>query len=77
MLDMTLAELQAKQKQTLERLIEDAGSPTHLAKMLNIHPMRLRGWIDRGRVSKAGARLVAEHPSLGEHYKAEDLRPDL
>jgi len=77
MFELTLDEVHELQKSALDRLVQDAGSPSHLARMLNIHLMTVKGWIERGRVSKDGATLVETHPTLGEHHKAKDLRPDL
>jgi len=76
-MELTLEQLEKHKKEILEQLIEDAGSVTHLARMLNINPMTPRGWVERNSISKAGAKLVADHPTLGEYYKAIDLRPDL
>ena len=77
MLTLTLTQVQEQQEQQLESLVEAAGSPAHLAKMLNIHSMTVRGWIARKRISKEGATLVESHPSLGEYYTASLLRPDV
>ena len=76
-MDLTLEQLNAHKKEALERLIEDAGSVNHLARMLNIHLMTVRGWVGRNAISKQGATLVEDHPTLGEYYKAIDLRPDM
>ena len=77
MLELTLKELETVQKEQLSKLLDDAGGINHLAKMLNQHYMTVKGWDERGRISKDGAKLVEDHPSLGEYHKAKDLRPDL
>ena len=74
---LTKNEIYIMQKQKLEKLVEHAGGVKHLAFMLNIVTPTVNSWIDRGRISKAGAKLVEDHPSLGEYFKAIDLRPDL
>lgn len=77
MLELTLTELENVQKQKLTELLEQVGGVNHLSKMLNIGYMNVKGWEDRGRISRTGAMLVEGHGSLGEHWKAIDLRPDL
>lgn len=77
MLELTLKELEVVHREQLDKLVGDAGSGLHLAKMLNINSMVVKGWTDRGRISKQGAKLVESHPTLGEHHKAIALRPDL
>lgn len=77
MLKYTLNELTEKQADSLEELVNFAGSPSHLAKMLNKDFMVVKGWLHRRRISKQGAILVEKHPTLGKRFKAIDLRPDL
>ena len=76
-LQLTLDELAKVQQDELEKLIEQVGGMNHLSKMLNVSYMVVKGWNDRGRISKGGAKLVEEHGSLGEYFKAKTLRPDL
>lgn len=76
-MNLTLDELQQAHKEQLDKLIAEAGGVNHLSKMLNLPYTTVKGWEDRGRISKSGASMVEEHGSLGEHYKAKDLRPDL
>lgn len=77
MLELTLEELNKVQKEALDKLVSDVGGVNHLSKMLNVHYTTIKGWIDRGRISKEGARAVEAHPRLGRSFKAIDLRPDL
>jgi len=75
--NLTLDELKKAHKEQLDTLIDEAGGVNHLSKMLNLHYTTVKGWQERGRISKEGASLVEAHGSLGEHYKAIELRPDL
>ena len=77
MLQLKLEELLQVEKEQLERLVDDVGGISHLSKMLNVHYTTVQGWVERGRISKKGAKMVEDHMSLGEHYKAIELRPDL
>lgn len=77
MLTLTLEELIKVQKEQLDDLLGEAGGVNHLAKMLNLHYTTVKGWEGRGRISKDGAQMVGKHKTLGKHYKAKDLRPDL
>lgn len=77
MLIHTLEQLNKLHRDALESLVDTAGTHTHLAKMLGIDAMTTKGWLNRGRISKAGAKLVESHPTLGKQFKAVDLRPDL
>jgi len=77
MLKYTKRQLQSKQKRELGYLLSQAGTAAHLARMLNVSSMCVQGWINRGRISKAGAKLVESHVELGKYHKAKDLRPDL
>ena len=54
-----------------------AGSRVHLAKMLGISVNTIMGWSERGAVSKKGAKVVANHPTLGSEFPLERLRPDM
>ena len=77
MLEFTLKELEILQQQQLTKLLEHTGGTMHLSKMLDVSYMMVRGWTNRGRISKEGARQVEEHKTLGKIFKAIDLRPDL
>lgn len=74
---LTLNEIKELQEQKLKELVEHAGTLKHLAFMLETPLPTVCGWVERGRISKSGARLVESHNSLGELFKAEELRPDL
>lgn len=77
MLKHTKEELERLHKERLEELVTVATSYHYLAKMLGQPSSTVQGWVTRGRISKAGAKLVEEHPSLKERFNAKYLRPDL
>lgn len=77
MFELTLDEMERAQTDALDELVAAAGSDVHLGRMLGLSTMTVRGWVVRGRVSKRGAVLVAQHPIFSKQFKAEDLRPDL
>ncbi len=77
MLKHTLEELNIVQKEQLTKLLEHTGGANHLSKMLGVLYMTVRGWEERGRISKKGAKQVGGHKTLGGLFKAIDLRPDL
>lgn len=77
MLLYTQEQLAAEHKKQLTALINKAGSYTFLAAMLDFPITTVQGWVSRGRISKAGAKAVEQHPVLGQHFKAVDLRPEL
>lgn len=77
MFQMTLKELVKAQAKAFKLLIDEAGSVSHLALMLNVPLSNVQGWAHRGRISKTGAELVEKHAVLGEKFKAGTLRPEL
>lgn len=74
---MTLEQLTTAQRVAIMKLIETAGSISHLARMLGVKAATVQGWSDRGRISKSGAKLVAKHPELRSKFHEYDLRPEL
>ncbi len=68
-------ELKQAQSAALAALIKEAGYPSYLAKMLDIPVSTVHNWCRRGRVSRAGARLVENCEQLP--FTAKTLRPDL
>lgn len=73
---MNIAKLiKQQQKQSLDELIEWAGSRYMLAKKMNLTSPAVDGWHNRGRISKKGARK-AERLTSGI-FKKEYLRPDV
>lgn len=68
-------ELKQAQKAALHALIKEAGYPSYLAKMLGVPVSTVHNWCRRGRISRAGARLVEECAQLP--FTAKQLRPDL
>ena len=77
MLTLTLEELTKAHRVSLDSLLADAGGISPLAKMLNRPYQTVKGWDERGRISKKGAALVHEHMSLGEYHTVAMLRPDV
>jgi len=77
MLELTKDQLEKEHASQLETLVQSAGGPNHLAKMLNVNAMTVRNWISRGRISKDGANLVASHPTFKDYFTAKQLRPDM
>lgn len=77
MLEHTKEELEQLHRERLEELVCIATSYHYLAKMLGQPSSTVQGWVVRGRISKAGAKLVEEHPTLKERFTAKYLRPDL
>ena len=75
--ELTLADIQRIQKERLYLLLQEAGTVRHLAFMLDTPVGTVNGWIERGRISKVGARKVEQHPTLGIKFSAYDLRPDM
>lgn len=73
----TLKQLKTIRYNKLLELINIAGGPTHLGKMLYMDYSVIRGWIKRECISKKGAYRVEKHFELGKHFKAIELRPDL
>lgn len=76
-LQYTKSQLEIVWREQLDNLIYKAEGYYHLAKMLGVNHSTVKGWIDRGRISKAGARLVERNIELKKNFKAKDLRPDL
>jgi len=72
---LNLKQISELQKSSLNQLIEEAGNPSHLARMLGLPVSTVHGWSQRGRISKDGAMLVEQCPNLS--LTAEELRPDL
>jgi hypothetical protein len=75
--EMTGDELSGIKKYQLKALLKHAGSTNDLSRMLSLAYPIVRGWELRNQISKRGARQVETHKTLGEYFKATDLRPDL
>ena len=76
-LNFTKSQLEIIYRERLDELIEAAEGYYHLAKMLATNHSTVKGWVDRGRISKDGAKKVEKHKELGKTFKANYLRPDL
>jgi len=72
---LNLKQIGELQKGSLNLLIEEAGNPSHLARMLGLPVSTVHGWSQRGRISKEGAMLVERCANLS--LTAKELRPDL
>ena len=77
MLHHTKKELKELHATRLKELISYTGSYYHLASMLGVPNTTAQGWAERGRISKVGAKLVGERPTLNHKFSAEYLRPEL
>jgi len=49
---------------TLKDLIYFVGNPTKVARELGLNSSTVHRWLERGEVSKHGARLISKHPIL-------------
>tara|TARA_R110000744_G_scaffold111086_2_gene209298 strand:- start:319 stop:588 length:270 start_codon:yes stop_codon:yes gene_type:complete len=67
----------AHNKKAIDDLLDTVGGVSELATILNIGYTTVKSWGDRGRISKAGAKLVSEHMMLAPYYSEVDLRLDL
>jgi DNA-binding transcriptional regulator YdaS (Cro superfamily) len=67
--------IKQQQRESLDKLIEFAGSRYALAKLMGIKSPSVDGWHNRGRTSKKGA-IKAEHITGGKLTRY-DLRPDI
>lgn len=74
---LTFDEMKIIYAKRLKELIKSAGNSNHLATMINVPTGTVKAWERRERISKEGAKLVENHPSLGKKFKADYLRPDL
>lgn len=72
----TKLEIANAQRMALKKLLNFAGSASHLSKMIGVSNQVIHAWSLRGRISKSGARKVAEHETLGIAFTFEELRPD-
>ncbi|QDP55925.1 MAG: hypothetical protein GOVbin8609_57 [Prokaryotic dsDNA virus sp.] len=79
MFEYTKEELQAIRQARLKELIEVAGGPTMLARIMGISINTVMGWHVRGQISKQGARLIPtlKNEAIKNRFSPEYLRPDL
>jgi hypothetical protein len=67
----------------LNRLVDEAGSQAHLARMLSteggyaISPQGVLRWFKRGQISKHGAIATVNHPDFSDKFTLCQLRPDV
>lgn len=76
-LDKERSRIVEHNRKAIGALLDTVDGVVNLASMLNVGYTTVKSWKDRGRISKDGARLVASHKELGQHYKVEELRLDL
>lgn len=74
---LTETQISTLQRHMLHTLIEYAGNPSHLAKMLDVTSSTVYSWINRGKISKKGARQVQANRALKKHFDVVSLRPDM
>jgi hypothetical protein len=77
MLEYTKDELDNTLEERLNELVAFAGGYVHLAKMLSVPTSTTQGWVNRGRISKAGAVKVAKNNRFKGEFSTSYLRPDL
>lgn len=66
------------EKAITKRIMDLAGGPAHLARMLNINTTVALAWNHRERISKEGARLIGDHPFfIDKGITANNIRIDL
>lgn len=67
--------IQQQEKEQLKEAISWAGSKSTLAKILDVSPQVVSGWVSRGRIS-ATAAAELEKISKGR-FKKSEMRPDV
>lgn len=67
----------------LDRLVDEAGSQAHLARMLStgedyaVSPQAVLKWFKRDQISKRGALAVIRHSAFANKFTLNQLRPDV
>ena len=64
-----------KQREALDSVLEWAGTPSALAKILGLNTQNVHGWIKRGRISATAAAKI-DAITKGK-FKKTDIRPDV
>jgi len=77
MLEYTKNQLKEVHEKAILDLVEFAGGRVHLARMLNKPLPTINSWIDRGVISKEGAKLVSKNNALKLEFPISRLRPEL
>lgn len=72
----TKSQLKEMQTKALMELIKHCGGRKHTAAMLGISMNTVNSWVDRGTISVNGVEIVMRHPTLKDHFTADQLRPD-
>ena len=72
---LTMYQIKDLQEQSLNKLVQHAGNPAHLARMLKVPETTVHGWLARKKVSRNGVKLVID--CMAFDISAEELRPDL
>jgi len=68
-------EVNLKNAESLQYIIDTAGSENHLCAMLNITPQRLNCWKNNKKISNRMIERIISHPDFA-HLTAYDLRID-
>ncbi len=70
---LTLQQKKRKQKASLDRILDTAGSMSHLSKMIDVPYTTIQGWISRGQISAKGAKVITSHPKLGKAFTNAEI----
>lgn len=68
-------QIEKQEKEQLDMAVAWAGSAATLAKILDVTPQVVHGWIKRGRISATSAGLLEQ--KSGGKFKKSDMRPDV
>ena len=71
----TAADIKLQQAVQLMALLKWVDSRAHLARVCNVTPQAVSGWVKAGRISKKAATII--HRASDGYFRREELRPDV